>query len=404
MDKINHNSILFSLILLIIVLIEGCGGGGGSNPTESSDQNNPLIPEILNPGLSGHLFFAETYRYSTTGTKVRPWRMDIATGRYKDIPNTNWYEQEQRFPLAATSNIFLTPVDYSDSEFVIAAQNCKFPPDGVLSPDTVTCILIQDMNGNYLEEFDLLYEVAGVNMSRDRQYLALYRRLGSDITADVWFEIYDRKGTLISRDKNVDKSNFKRIFSWLPSGRIVYAIRRTLYYTEPNSTTPEYTKTLPDNLQGEIVDIAISPDGAQLVFTIETIQGEFARETEPFIMNVDGSNIRKLAMGPPFDTPRTTAKISRPRWSPDGRWILVRAGEFVTVTPGTPFSQPSITATHSAAFYVLPTEDMGKVFVLTPEDSLRSAEVRMLSHQREISLKEQTLTTEAGDIFGDWQP
>ena len=58
--------------------------------------------------------------------------------------------------------------------------------------------------------------------------------------------------------------------------------------------------------------------------------------------------------------------IIEPQWSPDGRWILVKQGYSAVSTP---------TAGTRPYLYLVPTEDTGKIFILSINDSERSPEV-----------------------------
>jgi hypothetical protein len=334
----------------------------------------------------------------------------MATGKYTVIPNTNWREQKQRYPLAGgMADFYAYPVDYDRSEFIVEARNCKRSGD-VLAPN-FTCIAMQDMNGNYLGQFDVLYKItsSSIKMSRDKQHLALFRRVGQSVSSDEWFEIYDRHGKLIS-----DKKLEPRSFAWLPNGRIVYTKGRSFYFTkEPDSNGPTtqadeaLTITLPDNLEGRPGQIAVSSDGTQLAFSLITkiTVGRYplfeeTMDSIPYIMNVDGTGIRQLATT--LNTDISEPRINSPKWSPDGRWILVREGNFAGTTGGggQVLGKPG-------NFYLLPTEDMGKIFMLTLTDSVRSPEVRLLRRHKNISVNPSaTWTTAAsGDIAGGgWQP
>ncbi|MCH7806343.1 MAG: PD40 domain-containing protein [Proteobacteria bacterium] len=62
---------------------------------------------------------------------------------------------------------------------------------------------------------------------------------------------------------------------------------------------------------------SLSPDGARVLFRRILATGgnsESGRNSEVFIMNRDGSNVRNLTNDPDFD--------GYPSWSPDGRYIL----------------------------------------------------------------------------------
>lgn len=390
-----QNAILFSSVLLIMALTNACGGGGNSGPIGDGGGDNPPSSDILNPDISGHLFFEKS---------GRAWRMDMATGKYTVIPNTNWRDQDQRYPLAGgVAEFYAYPVDYDDSEFVVEARDCKRSYNDVLAPK-LTCIAMQDMNGNYLGQFDVFYDVtsSSIEMSRDHQYLALFRRVGQSVSSDQWFEIYDRNGTLIS-----DKKLEPRSFAWLPDGRLVYTRDRSFYFTKaPDAngkptTDVDIRMTLPDNLQGWPGQIAVSPDGTQLAFSLITrIVTAVSMDSTPYIMNIDGTGLRQLATTPNIDI--IESMINSPKWSPDGRWILVREGNFSNSGGGGGQLGGS-----PGKFYLLPTEDMGKVFMLSNTNSIRSPEVRRLRRHKNISTIPSAIwiTDASSDIAGgSWQP
>jgi TolB protein len=82
-----------------------------------------------------------------------------------------------------------------------------------------------------------------------------------------------------------------------------------------------------------VVHPAWSPDGKQLVFSVETTPaGEPANSVALFVVNADGSGLRQL-------TPWSLDAGDRPDWSPDGKLILFRApaknnrGNLYTINP-----------------------------------------------------------------------
>jgi len=366
--KKNKPILLLSSIFIIAILASACGGGdsgpnvnGGNNPPTSGD---------LNPGLSGKLFFKTGYKGTivSDGEEFSAWTMDIATGKYARIPNTDWADHGDRFP-GNWFICFVAPAGYDGTEFTVEIPDCKNYPDR-------TCIAIQDMDGNYLGQFEISGdEYSFAKMSQDHQNIALANRKGFD----SWLEIYDRNGTFLSSSKL--KSRFIRELDWLPNGRIIYGIQRSFYFTAPYSTQAENILTLPNDLQGEkIGEIAVSPDGARLAFTVDGV---------PYIANIDGTLIRKLAV-----LTYAEADIDNIAWSPDAQWILLGTKEvYVVGGPG------GLIRRHN---YVIPSEDLGKVFTLSEDDDLRSPEVRLLLRHKDIKENTDSTVTDVGLVDVAW--
>lgn len=365
MISINHSSIRFLSILLITVLTSGCGGSNSSpNP-----QAPPSPTDILNPDLSGKLLLRDN---DVSSISPGGWTMDMATGKYTPIPKTNWKHDDynELFSFIGRRYVDITSPGYDSSSFLVVASS------SLVDLNVSTVIVKQSLNGDYLDELEVLWGSVNrpVKMSPDGQYVALFRVL--DPLRDTRFEIYDWSGALVSSKK---MSN--RHFSWLPpDGRLVYTEWRSLHFTAPNSVESERYLTLPDDFpEGWIGKFSISPDGTRLVFSLTTERGDpFAGEyanAEPYIMNIDGTGLRKLATTPHAGT--AESRINNPRWSPDGRWILVETGQYTTSTPP-PGTTPDTFPGDPGTVYVLPSEDMGKVFMLSLSDSLRSPEVRLL--------------------------
>jgi hypothetical protein len=363
MAKTTHTAILVSAsILFTTLLISACGGGGGGGNTEPSGNgggNPPPSAGVLNPGLSGHLFFEQ---------KDQAWRMDMATGTFSRIPNTNWRTHTDRFPAADNSStvFWAFPVEYDKAydsyEFVLEVVNCK---------RHTTCIAIQDANGEYLSEFEVAYDVDGaIKLSRDRQYLALFRKEGIATGADAWLEIYNRAGKLVSSSREINS----RDFAWLGDGSIVFANDRALGFTKPYLAEFDYSRDLINLPPGRLGHMAVSPDSRQLAFSVITTDSFIVTEAIPFIMDLDATGrIRQFAT-----TLMSRPTISGPDWSPDGRWILVKEGGYIgtgtSTNPGSPGS-----------FYAIPTEDKGKIYMLNTSADTRSPEVILIRRHKNIS-------------------
>lgn len=338
----NKNSFIspFLTVFTIAILTSACGGGDSGPNANGGD---PPSSGILNAGLSGSLFFTED---------DEAWNMSVATGKYTRISNTNWPYQKDRFPRGGLSDFHALPTDYDGFEFVVTVKDCKSDPER-------SCIVIQDKNGSYSEQFEVFGKASRATLSRDRQYIALFRR---SISTDSQLEIRDRSGALISYLK-LDR----RDFAWLPDGRIIYGVGRSLYFTSSYSTQVESILTLPASLQGTVRQIAVSPDASRLFFTVEgPRKGGSFEYIKPYVMNINGASIRQLATT--SDNAPLVGDAST--WSPDGQWILFREGGAA--------SSGSANPGFNGYFYVVPTEDTGQIFTLSLIDIERSSEVRLL--------------------------
>ncbi|MET0051216.1 MAG: hypothetical protein ABW095_09065 [Candidatus Thiodiazotropha sp.] len=109
-------------------------------------------------------------------------------------------------------------------------------------------------------------------------------------------------------------------------------------------------------------------------------------------MNIDGTNIRLLADVPEGQMPY----IEAPTWSPDGRWILMEEG----YVAGQDLSAPGT----AGYLYVVPSEDLGKVFVLSIEDEKRSPEVIRFMHDLDGPGSRTMLTNRATGERYEWIP
>jgi hypothetical protein len=361
---------LLSCLSLIFVLSCGGGGGGSGNGGAADDGGNNS--DALNPDLPGKFFF--------THYGDNAYTMDVETGEYRIIPNTDWENQRERFP-NGVADFSARPVTNSNTEFIVLASGFNYGSE----------MALQDYNGNYLGQLHINSKVYRATMSQDRQYIALFRAAGS--VSNIRFEIYDwNSGAMID-----NKELSKRQLLWLPDNRILYSEGRTFHITQPISTETSYSMTLPDPgghmPAGVIGHKALSPDGSQIAFTVGE-SGENVSDLNNhrlYMSNIDGSNLRLVATTP--DDPEGIPRVSAPTWSPDGRWLFVKEGYMdVAVAP--------IDAGHTFGdMYALPTEDVGKVFYLSADDSQRSPEVRLIWRFETLPNEHRDgITTEATSV------
>jgi hypothetical protein len=344
--------VLLNCMLLMNVI--SCGGGGGGGGGGDDGENNPT-PDISNSGLTGFLFSQDT------GDNA--YLLDASTGKAILIPNTDWENQDDVYPSGQV--MFRRRAIQGDhGAFLVNAIRCKQENEDALSRD-ISCIYLQDYNGNYLNSIELLYDVYELQMSYDKKYIALFRDFNPGSTGQEWFEIYSSSGELLS-EKNMDSRKLR----WLRDGRIVYLDGRRFVFTKPYSTEGNNVLIMPDTIAsgGWLSDFDISDDETKIAFTIATDETAFTSvSAKAYIMDINGANLRLLA-----DVPNGDAKISSPTWSPDGKWILLEEG-YVT-------GQDGYTLGTTGHLYVVPAEDKGKVFMLSTDSSARSDEVVPFIH------------------------
>lgn len=323
-------------IALLALLAIGCGGGGSGDSNQSNDdsaQNN----DILNQGLNGYLLFEQN---------DSAYLLDAELGTYSQVPNTYWDRNDTVFDMPESAKFSVSPVFNDHTEFLIRARNCYHS-----FGDISTCIVIQDYSGNFHEQFSTWDTISVPQLSPDKQYIAMFRNL-----ADDWLEIYTRSGDLVSSTRVNDNN-----YAWLSSGRIVYVDGRRFVFTYPNSTEAEYNLELPSEVApGAYIGIfAISPDENKIVFNLVT-----SEYSKPYIMSIDGDNIRQLA-----DVPSSYSYkvINEPQWSPDGKWILLKQG-VSAVSGGSQGTRPYL--------YIVPSDMDDKVLILSSIESEKSPEVR----------------------------
>ncbi|MCG8581075.1 MAG: hypothetical protein MI866_14240 [Bacteroidales bacterium] len=328
-------------------ILINCGGGGGGDSSGEGPIPDDETGNQTNQALSGHLV------PESDGNDL--YILDVSTGLGVQVPNTNWESQTDTFP---NGNFYKTPVDYDNSQFVLSGRGCRYYS---LSVD-ISCIAFQDYDGNYLGFFDLFYDVYIVRMSPDKAHVALFRNVNPGYPDSEYLEIYNLRGELIS-----DKLLSERSFQWHPTnGRLIYPKNnREIYFTKPYSTESDYFLTLPSNgIDDWIYDFSVSPDGLQIVLIMATDVTKFtSAQAKAYIMNIDGTNIRKLA-----DVPENReGYISDPTWSPDGNWILFREGYAA--------GQDSNTLGTLGYYYIVPVEDKGEPYILSIIPGERSQEV-----------------------------
>jgi hypothetical protein len=355
-------------ICTVLTLILSCGGGGGGDDDAGGTTEIGGSGDDLNPEIEGNFLVSRS-------NQGNPLIMDAKTGTYSEIPNSHWTILDDQFaPNALKYTYSLDPIRSNNTMFLVLAEHAND-----------SYVAMQDINGNFFNQTLHLRDViTSASVSQDLRYIALSRFING---YSRWFEIYTWDGTLVD-DQEMDE----RVFHWLDSNRILYTQGRTLYFTKGVTTEVDYSLTLPETgLQaGHIDTLEVSPDGSQIAFTIAeeaNTYGSGLTNSRLYMMNMDGSNVRLVATTYNDKDPRLTF----PKWSPDGRWLYVEEGYNTEDIP--PGEIPYIGTESDNDMYLVPTENLGKVFILDTDDSKRSPEVRRF-------WRSYTMPNEPGGVTG----
>jgi hypothetical protein len=340
--------VLLSCLPLMFILSCGGGGGGGDDPGPGPNPG-PNPGDTLNPGLVGRFFFGAL-------------TMDADTGEYIGTPNTDWYKHSDRFRDAGVKTFTTTPSIRNGSAFLVLA-------DG----NNESSVALQDYDGNYLGQINLTGAICDGTVSQDLQHVLICRNEG----VNERYELYDWNATLID-----DKLISKRSMTWLRDNRILYSAGRTFYTTKQLSMEPDdaFTMTLPEpgvgNMQtGVIGDYSVSPDETQIAFVVVDLVPDHAsvglykrQNARLYMVNRDGTGLRRVATV--YGEDPDALAICGVSWSPDGRWLYV-------MDKIIPNNDSMFGLTFYPNMYLIPTEDMGKVFTLSTNVAERSPEVRL---------------------------
>jgi len=287
------NKLIASIIIFSSIVIQACGGGNGNNDMSSTSEN-------VNPEIFGKIFI---------GNRSGPWILDLKTGDYSPIPNTDWSESNPYHGLADFSAF---PLSFSGSEFVETISDCY-----IEFGNNKDCIVFHDNNGQILGQFQLPNITFGpARLSRDSEFVGVVVKNENRSASEPFFilNVYDRNGVRQGgvNNREIEPNNF----DWMSINQVVYVSGQSIYIS--NQVEPLLTIDISQGVPGEP---AVSPDGTQIAFVIgeDTTKGVTGTI---WAMNIDKTGLRQLTLADPNYNPSIT-KHRTPIWSPDGKWIFV---------------------------------------------------------------------------------
>jgi dipeptidyl aminopeptidase/acylaminoacyl peptidase len=253
--------------------LTGCGGGGGG---DSSAANNGSTG-LLNGGLSGTLYFSnldETFKVNLSSGKFTEIRF-----RNEDTPAGTSYRIPGFYFDVSRDNTTLFFMDELGTERLAAV----------------------DMASNVAKtvfKVGRAFDWAEIRQSPDGQKLAMVKEFGS---GGFGVYIYDYSGNQIAYYAKAQNEVGNSIF-WTPDNRLLFT-DDGIYMTDPGDlkNATQISSIIPTS-------ISLNPAGNKIAY---------AKQSHLWTMDIAGTNAQQI-------TTSDNAEL-RPRWSPDGKYIVFKS-------------------------------------------------------------------------------
>lgn len=357
-------------VMALIVSLYSCGGADsiGTDLTSSAPNN----------GLSGTiagLFAHDSGRPSTNYWML--WSASLSTGNFTQITKAGWADPNQ---FEAGSDFDIEPKRLGRPGYVFTDHDCK-----IENLSFFGCVALLDQNGQRESGFITKGKIRGnAKLSPDGRFIALI--LQDDVSGNGVLELYTTTGDLVSRTFTGVSIAAGAEVEWHPDGRIFFlqnASTRTIYITDKYETSFGTTLTLPESYPGFIRDLAISPNGNSLAFSVikETDSATLGLSIgETLVIDLMTKQIRKLLNDvQAMQHNEGKSSVLGPRWSPDGRWILVRYessySDSSTVDTGT---------TGGRSYLIAIPSDGVEVPLFPADDKFETAAVKIVTNVLEL--------------------
>jgi len=349
-----HMNFFKAVALGSTLIISSCGGGDSDATTESASTNSSQVTVNsgnLNPDLPGKFMFSFNWANHATASDRRRdggLLMDIRSGTYTEIPNSHWVEIFEQWGYEGVSRPIALPIPGDGSSFYVQTDNQFESDDGInqyfltMHQSTSGDILAQHLRFRLFGDSDLA-------ISFDKSFVAFF--------ANDYFRIVQ---VTPSANPAVDKKPHpKRPYAWLPDNRLVLVSkdRRSFEITRQQAVSGDVVLLLPESVGGEIREVSASPSGDQLAFILQ----ENNSIDTPWIINLDGTNLRKLATTSDSGDFQNYGEI---QWSPDGNFVMV-------TEPSVGFFDAAATSLPSSR-YVLPVNETTELLQTSVDPTRRS--------------------------------
>lgn len=298
-------------LLVFTLLVAGCGGGGGGGGSPNSSGlggGDGGSTQSFNGGLTGKIYHDLQGAYR---------ELDLATGQLRLV--YDYYIGDYAMP------------DREGQEFAVGANTSE---NGSYNDEDV---IFFDPTGKETDRRVISGEVRGVvRISPDHRYFAFY-----------WYKNSENNGLMVLERNGDWERNFGDIngrgFDWTSDGKLVFSNDNVIYRVDDvRASEPEKIAELPTDTWQYALGLNISPDDKKIAFWFKG-QGEYTGHI--FVIGMDGSNLHQVT-----DSNLWEHSVA---WSPDGRFLAVVKGAFLTNVPDSYWSDDNGRGNLTPMLYVV---------------------------------------------------
>jgi hypothetical protein len=319
-------SLIYYFILILLALtLSACGGGGGDDSTDGEDVGNDVSDsQNINGGLTGRLYTKE---------QNEGWAVDLASGNVSQLPDKQWMDTGE---YSGYSVYFNPHPNHDGSEFLLFVDGCYREFEGITND--FDCLSIINSTGNLITSRNVLSDgILDARQSKNGNYVAMVYADESLVGPLAYLVIYDRNFIEVISESAMrrtgigsDSRFLEAGLDWSPNGQIVYAYAKSIFITSPYTAEGVPLLTLPDsdapNSNKYPIPAApkVSPDGTKVAFRYVTETNQYQAFATIWVMNIDGTDLHQLS----YDPDALYQMFNSIAWSPDGKFILTKAGGF----------------------------------------------------------------------------
>lgn len=333
------------LAMLLAMMVASCGGGGSGYPASQEGAIAPAVATYRDTTLPGRLLVN-----SPTGEAAI---FDLRTGERSTLPASDTTADGDHWTISADGNVLVRwneavwrkqiPISFFDGRLITKAREDTLVPRDIMTP-------VLSPDGRNV----LTFWTPGSEDTR----LAVFDAVTSELV---------KRGSLL--DGEIVNANAA---AWLPSGSYIYMVGPKLYLSSLASGSSQLIAKLNLPINNEVdggnyvagqSHISVSQDGRRLAFTWHERRSNFVFDTNIWVVNIDGTGLRRLTSAPDPTSP-VHFDYGSPRWSPDGQWVagvlFMNDSAVAPIYPDAPFAGGHVVGTTGCALspvFVVPAND-----------------------------------------------